>query len=84
MSSTASIDQLNYLIHSSGKLLISEHENFASNTKHVIDFKPSISMLPKSTIVIYYIAQNGEIISDKIEIEFGNQLMNHVSIFKCF
>jgi len=36
-------------------------------------------MLPKATVVTYYIADNGEIISDKIEVEFGNQLLNQVS-----
>jgi len=38
-----------------------------------------MSMLPKAQIVIYYITKDGEIVSDKVEVEFGNELTNYVS-----
>jgi len=48
-------------------------------SEHVLTFKPTLFMLPKASVVIYYIAENAEIISDNIKVEFENQLLNHVS-----
>jgi hypothetical protein len=70
---------LTYQVLAGGKILESKHENFKETNEHNLSIKPSLFMLPKATVVIYYIAENGEIISDKIHVEFGNQLLNQVS-----
>jgi Alpha-2-macroglobulin bait region domain len=36
-------------------------------------------MFPKSSVIIYYL-NSGEIISDKVEVEFENELLNHVEV----
>lgn len=37
-------------------------------------------MIPKAQLVVYYLSHDGEIISDRVEIEFGNELINHVRV----
>ena len=76
---TTKVKELSYQVLAGGKILESKHENFRETNEHILKFKPTIYMLPKASVVVYYIAENGEIISDKIDVEFGNQLINQVS-----
>lgn len=36
-------------------------------------------MVPKANLIVYYIREDGEIVSDQITIEFGDELQNFVS-----
>lgn len=36
-------------------------------------------MVPNARVIIYYIRPDGEIISDTLKIEFGDELQNFVS-----
>lgn len=37
-------------------------------------------MLPKCQVVFHYIAEKGDIISDKLDVEFGTELINQLSL----
>lgn len=36
-------------------------------------------MVPKANLIVYYIRPDGEIVSDRLKIEFDNELQNFVS-----
>lgn len=81
VQTTKKIKALTHQVLAGGKILESKLENFSETDVHYLRIKPSIFMLPKATVVIYYVADNGEIVSDRINVEFGNQLLNHVRFF---
>ncbi|XP_070505072.1 CD109 antigen-like isoform X2 [Chironomus tepperi] len=81
VQTTTKIKELIHQVLSGGKILESKHEKFsAATSEHMLTIIPTVFMLPKATVVIYYIAENGEIVSDKIDVEFGNQLLNHINL----
>jgi hypothetical protein len=74
------IKQFTYQIFGKGRMVDAKTLTFPATKKHVFTFKPTPNMLPKARVVVYYFTDDGEIISDKTEIEFGNELVNFVSI----
>lgn len=51
---------------------------FESTKKYILEIKPTLMMVPKAQLIVYYLTHDGEIISDKTEIEFGCELLNNV------
>ncbi|CAH1734421.1 unnamed protein product [Chironomus riparius] len=80
VQATNMIKELTYQVLAGGKILESNYEKFKESIDHIVNIKPTLFMLPKASVVIYYVAENGEIISDKIDVEFGNQLLNHINL----
>ncbi len=66
-------------VFAKGEMLVSEEVTGAEAKEHIFTFTPKFPMIPTANVLIYYIASNGEIISDNVEVEFGNELRNHVS-----
>jgi CD109 antigen len=44
------------------------------------EFMPTLEMVPKASVIVFYITDDGEIISDSLKIEFGNELRNFVDV----
>lgn len=76
---TSEISQLTYEIVARGNLVDTKVVKFDPTKNYNLNIKPQMSMLPKAQIVIFYITKDGEIVSDKVEVEFGNELTNYVS-----
>jgi hypothetical protein len=72
------IKELSYLISSRGKLCESKNVTFESAKTYILEIIPTFMMIPKATVVISYFTINGEIISDRIDVMFGNELINYV------
>jgi hypothetical protein len=53
--------------------------NFEPTKKYTFEFQPTLMMIPKAQLVLNYITEDGEIITERIEVNFGNELENHVS-----
>lgn len=79
---TDEISQLSYQIIGRGSSVDANYVNFESTKKYILEIKPTLMMIPKAQIIIYYLTKDGEIISDRTEIEFGNELLNNVSYKK--
>ena len=77
--STKEINQLSYQIFCSGCSVEANTVKFENTKDYTLNIKPSFLMIPKAQLVVYYLSHEGEIISDRIEIEFGNELVNYVS-----
>ena len=76
---TKEISQLSYQVFGKGSLVESKTISFPSTKRHVISFVPKVTMIPKARVIIFYLTTDGEIVSDKVEVEFGNELINFVS-----
>lgn len=78
--STEPLTELNYQVIAKGDIALSRQLKLQNVTNHQIAFTPNSSIAPKSKILVFYLASNGEIISDLSEIEFENELENFVNI----
>lgn len=76
---TKEISQLSYQVFGKGSLVESKSISFPSTKRHVISFIPKVTMIPKARVVVFYLTSDGEIVSDKFDVEFGNELINFVS-----
>lgn len=78
---THEMTQLSYQIIGRGKCVESNKVFFDPSKSHTIEITPTLMMIPKAQAIFNYITSDGEIISDRIEINFGNDFINHVSEF---
>jgi CD109 antigen len=76
---TEEMDQLTYQVLGRGDVIISRTVQVPNSRNFNFRFLASFAMVPKANLIVYYIRPDGEIISDKIKIEFGDELQNFVS-----
>lgn len=70
---------LTYQIIGRGNILISNTSELLDQTKYSFSFDASFPMVPKATLIVYLMTENGDIISDKSEIQFPTEFENSVS-----
>lgn len=73
------MSQLTYQVLGRGDVIVSKTFPVYGSTKYNFRFLASFAMVPKASLVVYYIRTDGEIISDHIKIELGDELNNYVS-----
>lgn len=76
---TEEMDQLTYQILGRGDVIFSKTLQVPNAKNFNFRFLASFAMVPNAHLVVYYIRKDGEIISDHIKIEFGDELQNFVS-----
>lgn len=79
MLCTENLKQLTYHVVGRGDVITSGVVEVPNVKSFQFEIKPTMAMVPKANVVVYYITDGGEIISDKIVINFGNELQNFVS-----
>lgn len=79
---TEELDYVTYEILGRGDVLISKTIPLQKEKSLSFKFLGSFSMVPKATLLVYYIRSDGEMVSDRVEIKFGDELQNFVSILK--
>jgi CD109 antigen len=62
-----------------GNILLSKSFDVPNSKSFNFTFTVTKSMTPQSKLLVYYICEKGEIISDHVEINFGFKLENTVS-----
>lgn len=84
--STEEMDYITYQVIGRGDVIVSKTLFVGGLKNFNFRFLASFAMVPKANIVIFYIRSDGEIISDSIKLELGNDLQNYVRIkvFKLF
>lgn len=70
---------LTYQVLGRGDVLISRTVQIPSSRSFNFRFLASFAMVPKARLLVYYIREDGEIISDQISIPLGDELQNYVS-----
>lgn len=78
MVSTEDMDYITYQILGRGDVIITKTLLVGGKKNFNFRFLASFAMVPKASIIVYYIRADGEIISDKIKLELGNDLQNYV------
>lgn len=77
---TEEMNQLTYQVLGRGDVIISRSMQVPNSKSFNFRFLASFSMVPKANLIVYYIRPDGEIISDELKIEFGDELQNFVSL----
>ena len=73
------MNYITYQILGRGDVVISKTLNVGGQYKFNFRFLASFKMVPKANMIVYYIRPDGEIISDNVKIEIGEDLQNYVS-----
>jgi Alpha-2-macroglobulin bait region domain len=64
------VTKLSYYIVGRGNVLVSQVVDLAGTNIGVFEFEPTLAMAPSSSLVVYYVTESGEIISDETELSF--------------
>lgn len=81
VQSTESLRYLSYQVLGRGDIILSNSVEIPNRKSHIINFLASFAMVPKAQFVVHYI-RDYEIISDRLEIDLGEDLQNFVSDLK--
>lgn len=80
VQSTKEINEISYhVLSAKGDVVASDTIEILSAKSSVFEITPTIDMVPKAEIVVYYITSDGEIISDSMEIEVDDEIKKFVS-----
>lgn len=75
---TEEMSQLTYQILGRGDVIISRTLQVPNSRNFNFRFLASFDMVPKASLVVYYIRPDGEMITDQLKIEFESELQNFV------
>lgn len=78
IQSTESLRYVSYQVLGRGDIIVSNSVEIPNRKSHLITFLASFAMVPKAQFIVHYI-KDSEIISDRLEIELGEDLQNFVS-----
>jgi CD109 antigen len=70
---------ITYQVVGRGDVIISKTLPANGVNKFNFRFLASFAMVPKANLIVHYIRADGEIISDHVNIELGDELQNFVS-----
>jgi CD109 antigen len=76
---TEKIKSIVYQVLGRGDVLVSKSIDVPDRKTQVFKFLANFLMVPKADLIVYYIRADGEIVSDHVEIQFGDELNNFVS-----
>lgn len=79
VSTTEKLTQLTYQVIGKGDVIVSETIPVDNQKNVQFEFTPTLAMVPTANVIVFYMTDDGEIISDSMKVEFGNELRNHVS-----
>jgi CD109 antigen len=74
------LKDLTYQVIGKADLTLSETIQVPNEKSFQIEFSPTLAMIPKAKVVVFYVTNDGEIVSDLVPIEFGNELRNFIDI----
>ncbi|CAH1708831.1 unnamed protein product [Chironomus riparius] len=77
---TEGMSQITYQVLGRGDVIVSKSLPVFGSNKYNFRFLGSFAMVPKATLVVYYIREDGEIISDHVKIELGDELNNFIDL----
>ncbi|XP_055599446.1 thioester-containing protein 1 allele R1-like isoform X28 [Uranotaenia lowii] len=80
VSATIPMKSFSYQILGRGDVIIGGTIPVPDAKTHTFRFPASFAMVPRARLVVYLIQDDGELISDKVDIEFGNDLQNYLKV----
>lgn len=82
VQSTEGLRYLSYQVIGRGDIILSNSIEIPNRKSHIINFLASFAMVPKAQFIVHYI-KDSEIVSDRLEIDLGDDLQNFVSFVEC-
>lgn len=82
--SNCDTNSISYVVVARNKIVRLGRIKSSDNKSFKLFLQPTPEMVPTAKFVAFYIASNGEIISDNQILEFGTELRNFVSFIKLF
>jgi Alpha-2-macroglobulin bait region domain len=79
VKATEGMNYLYYQVIGRGGILASHRIKPHGSKVFVFKFWATFAMVPEAVLVVYYYKPNGEIIADRVELNFENHLNNYVS-----
>ncbi|XP_053692791.1 thioester-containing protein 1 allele R1-like isoform X3 [Sabethes cyaneus] len=80
VSATVPMKYFNYQVLGRGDIIIGGTINVPELRSHTFRFPASFAMVPRARLVVYFIQDDGELVSDAVDIEFGNDLQNFLKV----
>lgn len=77
--STNMIDHINYKIIGSSGYIESKSVKFSKSLEYFLEIIPSTSMGSSIQVIVFYITEDGELVSDSTEISLDGNYANYVS-----
>ncbi|KAG5674651.1 hypothetical protein PVAND_004605 [Polypedilum vanderplanki] len=78
--STEEMNFITYQIIARGDIIVSKTLPVFGVKKYNFRFLATFAMIPKANLIVHYIRADGEIISDHVNIELGEELQNFIDI----
>jgi hypothetical protein len=75
---TEELSKISYDIIGQGTLILSNSINVMNGKSSSFNFFGTFNMLPKATLLVYYVRPSGDLISDRVVIEFSRDFKNYV------
>lgn len=79
VQSTVSMRYLSYQVLGRGDIIVAKTVEIPNLMSHTFSFLASFAMVPKAQVIVHYV-KGDEIISDRLQIDFDNDLQNYVCI----
>lgn len=73
---------LSYQVLGRGDIILTNTLEVPNRKNHVITFIGSFAMVPKAQFIVHFV-KDDVLISDRIEIEFNEDLQNFVGLIRC-
>lgn len=71
---------LTYLVMGRGDLIVARTIQLNCDLTHTFKFMSSFAMVPRAKLVVYFVTEDGEVVSERATIEFRSQFQNFVKI----
>ena len=77
---THALTKLNMLATAGGDVVASQSFDVPNSKEYLMEIMPTESMVGSAHILVFYITEHGEIISDSVQIELGRKIKNQINI----
>uniref|UniRef100_A0A1Q3FP24 CD109 antigen n=1 Tax=Culex tarsalis TaxID=7177 RepID=A0A1Q3FP24_CULTA len=80
VSATVPMKYFSYQVLGRGDVIVGGTIPVPERTLHTFRFPASFAMVPRARLVVSFVQDDGELVSDSIEIQFGNDLQNFLKV----
>ncbi|XP_055641122.1 thioester-containing protein 1 allele R1-like isoform X6 [Toxorhynchites rutilus septentrionalis] len=80
VTATVPMKYFSYQVLGRGDVIVGGTISVPDRKSHTFRFPASFAMVPRARLIVYFVQDDGELISDRVDIEFGNELPNFLKV----
>lgn len=80
VSATVPMKYFSYQVLGRGDVIVGGTIPVPDRMLHTFRFPASFAMVPRAKLVVFFVQDDGELVSDSVEIEFGSDLQNFLKV----